>query len=383
MKITRHNFLLAASLLLCTLPTFAQSANQKSLVYVGTYTAKTQSKGIYLYEFSSTTGKLEPRGVAAETADPSWVAVHPNGKFLYAANEAGKSSTVSAFSIDADTGKLTLLNKLPSLGEDPCYLSFDRSGKYLFLANYTSGTIAVFPILPDGHLGEHTALLKDQGPTGPNKERQEGPHAHWIMPSISNKYVFVSDLGLDQILIYRFDPEAGKLGPNDPPSIKLAAGTGPRHAVFSADEKSLYIASELASTVTSLSFDPAHNSFQQQQVLSTLPSDFHGRNDVAEIALDPSGKWLFVSNRGHDTIAEFSVDPDSGKIRYLSEFSTLGQEPRHFAIDPTGKFILVENQNSSDIIEFQLDPATGKVSPTTTKVDVPSPVSAVFLGAIR
>ena len=383
MKITRHIFLLAASLFFCTLPLFAQSANQNSFVYVGTYTAKTQSKGIYLYEFSSATGKLEPKGIAAETADPSWVAVHPNGKFLYAANESGKSSTVSSFSIDPSSGKLTLLNKLPSLGEDPCYLSFDKTGKYLFVANYTSGNVVVFPILTDGKLGEHTANAKDVGTLGPNKQRQEGPHAHWIVPSANNQYVFVSDLGLDQILIFRFDPTTGALAPNDPSSVQLAAGSGPRHATFSANEKSLYVASELASTVTFFTFDPAHSSFQQQQVLSTLPTDFHGRNDVAEIALDPSGKWLFVSNRGHDTIAEFSVDPTSGKLRYLSEFSTLGQEPRHFAIDPSGKFILVENQNSNDIIEFQLDPASGKVSSTTAKVDVPSPVSAVFASTSR
>ncbi len=383
MKITRHIFLLAASLFFCTLPLFAQSANQKSFVYVGTYTAKTQSKGIYLYEFSSTTGKLEPKGIAAETADPSWVAVHPNGKFLYAANESGKASTVSSFAIDPSSGKLTPLNKLPSLGEDPCYLSFDKTGKYLFVANYTSGNVVVFPILTDGKLGEHTANVKDAGTLGPNKQRQEGPHAHWIVPSANNQYVFVSDLGLDQIVIYRFDPTAGTLAPNDPPSIKLAAGSGPRHATFSANEKSFYVASELASTVTFFTFDSARSSFKQQQVLSTLPADFHGRNDVAEIALDPSGKWLFVSNRGHDTIAEFSVDPTSGKLRYLSEFSTLGQEPRHFAIDPSGKFILVENQNSNYIIEFQLDPASGKVSPITAKVDVPSPVSAVFASTSR
>jgi 6-phosphogluconolactonase len=383
MKITRHNVFLTVCFLFCALPLFAQSANQKSFVYVGTYTAKTQSKGIYLFEFSSATGKLEPQGVAAETTDPSWVAIHPNGKFLYAANEAGKASTVSAFSIDPKSGMLTLLNKLPSLGEDPCHLSFDRSGKYLFVANYTSGTVAAFPILPDGRLGEHTALLTDQGVTGTNKARQEGPHAHWIMPSADNHYVFVSDLGLDEILVYRFDASKGTLTPSDPSSVKLVPGTGPRHAVFARNAKSFYVAAELASTVTFFTFDPAHNSFQQQQVLSTLPPDAHGRNDVAEIAVDPTGKWLFVSNRGHDTIAEFSIDPATGKLLYLSEFSTEGHEPRHFAIDPSGKFILVENQNSNDIIEFQLDPISGKVFPTTTKVDVPSPVSAVFAATPR
>ena len=175
------------------------AANRKYLVFVGTYTTKTESKGIYGYEFDADTGKLTPKGVAAETRDPSWVAVHRSGRFLYAANEAGKASSVSAFAVDAKSGKLTLLNQIPSLGEDPCYLSFDKGGKYLLVANYSSGTIAVFPILADGRLGEHTALVKDQGATGPDKERQEGPHAHWIEVSSDNRFAFVADLGLDEI----------------------------------------------------------------------------------------------------------------------------------------------------------------------------------------
>src|SRR5712692_8003507 len=208
------------------------AANRKYLVFVGTYTTKTESKGIYAYEFDVDTGKLTPKGVAAETPDPSWVAVHPSGKFLYAANEAGKASTVSAFAVDAKSGKLTLLNQLPALGEDPCYLSFDKTGKYLLVANYSSGTIAVFPILADGRLGEHTALVKDQGATGPNKERQEAPHAHWIETSPDNRFALVADLGLDEVLVYKFDATSGALTPNEPAFARLKAGSGPRHAVF-------------------------------------------------------------------------------------------------------------------------------------------------------
>src|SRR5258707_6038219 len=183
------------------------AANRKYLVFVGTYTTKTESKGIYGYEFDADTGKLMPKGIAAETQDPSWVAVHPSGKFLYAANEAGKTSTVSAFAVDAKSGKLTLLNQIPSLGEDPCYLSFDKTGKYVLVANYSSGTIAVFPILADGRLGEHTAVLKDQGTLGQNKERQEAPRAHWIQ--VSYNTVYVADLGLDRVLVYDFDAKSG------------------------------------------------------------------------------------------------------------------------------------------------------------------------------
>src|SRR5712692_3713693 len=181
------------------------AANRKYLVFVGTYTTKTESKGIYAYEFDADTGKLTPKGVAAETPDPSWVVVHPSGKYVYAANEAGKASAVSAFAMDKKSGKLTPLNQMPALGEDPCYLSFDKTGKYVFVANYTSGTIAVFPILANGRLGKHTALVKDQGATGPNKERQEAPHAHWIEPYANNGWVYVADLGLDRVFVYRFD----------------------------------------------------------------------------------------------------------------------------------------------------------------------------------
>src|SRR6266404_1108848 len=232
MKITRRVF--AFFLVLCAplaLFSSAQSSEKsvargQYLVYVGTYTTKTESKGIYAYEFDSATGKLTPKGVAAETPDPSWVAVHPSGKFLYAANEAGKASTVSAFAIDAKNGKLTILNQLPSLGEDPCYLSFDKTGKYVLVANYSSGTVAVFPILADGRLGEHTALVKDQGATGPDKERQEGPHAHWIETPPDNRFALVADLGLDEVLVYKFDAASGTLTPNEPAFARLKAGSG-------------------------------------------------------------------------------------------------------------------------------------------------------------
>src|SRR5713101_4959900 len=234
MKITRRIF--AFSILISPLVFLVAggsadkpAANRKYLVFVGTYTTKTESKGIYGYEFDADTGRLTPKGVAAETPDPSWVAVHPGGKYVYAANEAGKASAVSAFAVDAKSGKLTLLNQIPSLGEDPCYLSFDKTGKYVFVANYSSGTIAVFPILDDGRLGEHTALVKDQGATGPNKERQEAPHAHWIGVTPGHLFVLVADLGLDEVLMYRLDESQGLLLPHEPAFATLDPGAGPRH----------------------------------------------------------------------------------------------------------------------------------------------------------
>jgi len=320
MKITRRVF---ASLLLSVVvvalastPDSGKAAAEKHyLVFVGTYTTKTASKGIYAFRYDTGSGKLTPMGVAAETQDPSWVAIHPSGKFLYAANEAGKNSTVSSFSLDAQSGKLTLLNQLPALGEDPCYLSFDKTGKYLFVANYTSGNVVVFPIGADGELGPATANVRDSGTLGPNKERQEGPHAHWAQVSTDNRFALVADLGFDEILVYRLDSTQGTLTPNKPFFLRpLAAGAGPRHAAFSHDGRYFYVLSEMHSTVTMFAYAPDHGVFGYLGVMPMLPAGFSGRNDAAEVAIHPNGKYLYASNRGHDSIAAFRVDPESGKL---------------------------------------------------------------------
>jgi len=354
-------------------------ANTRFLAFVGTYTSKTDSKGIYAFEFDPDSGKLTAKGVAAETHDPSWVLVHPNGKFAYAANEGGKESMITAFAIDANSTKLTQLNQVSALGQDPCHLSFDKSGKYLFAANYSSGNVVVFPILADGKLGEHTANVKDAATPGPNKERQEGPHAHWVEASPDNRFVFVSDLGLDALLSYHFDAAKGTLTPNDPPLAKLAPGAGPRHAAFSPDGRLVYVVSELNSTVTAFGYDSTKGTLHELQVASTLPKDFHGRNDTAEIAVHPSGRWLFASNRGHDTIAVFSIDPATGKLNAAGDFPAGGKEPRHFAIDPTGRFLLAENQNSNTIVVFHIDVSKGSLVQASQVADIPSPVNLAFL----
>ncbi len=381
MKPTR-SFILTLAALSLAVTAFAQSskpASHQFLAYVGTYTAKTDSKGIYALDFESETGKLTLRGLAAEAPDPSWLALHPSGKYVYVANEAGKQSTISAFSVDAKSAKLTLLNQLPALGEDPCYLSFDKTGKYLFVANYTSGNVVVFPIFPNGKLGEHTALVRDSGTLGPNKERQEGPHAHWIESSPDNRFVFIADLGLDAILSFRFDATKGTLTPNDPPFAKLAPGAGPRHATFSFNGKFVFVVSELNSTVTTFSYDRKKGSLNEPQTVSTLPKDYRGRNDTAEIALHPSGRGLYASNRGHDSIAVFRIDDFKGTLTSVGIFLTDGKEPRHFALDPTGQFLLAENQNSNNIVVFRLDVVTGGLQEVSRLNNVPSPVNLVFL----
>jgi len=381
MKITRRFlFSLILSVFLAAVSLGdSPAAAKKFLVFVGTYTDKTGSKGIYAYEFDTATGKLTLRGLASETPNPSWVAIHSNGKFLYAANESGKQSTISAFSIDAKAGKLTLLNQLPALGEDPCYLSLDKTGKYLFVANYTSGNVVVFPLLPDGKLGPATANVKDVGTLGPNKERQDGPHAHWVASSPDNRFVFVADLGLDAILSYRFNPTKGMLIPNDPPFARLAPGAGPRHALFSFHGNLVYVVSELNSTVTTFSYDPKKGSLNEPQVVSTLPKDFHGRNDDAEIALHPSGMGLYASNRGHDSIAVFRGAGVKGAMTPVGIFPTGGKEPRHFAVDPTGWFVLAENQYSNSIVVLRVNLPTGDLREVSSTENVPSPVCLVFL----
>jgi 6-phosphogluconolactonase len=358
------------------------AAGNHYLAYVGTYTTKTASKGIYAFRYDASSGKLEPLGVAAETEDPSWIAIHPNGKFLYAANEAGKNSTVSGFALDAKTGKLTLLNELPALGEDPCYISLDKTGKYLLVANYTSGNVVVFPLGADGKLGPATANVRDEGPLGPNKERQEGPHAHWIETSAGNRFAYVSDLSLDRVLIYKFDAEGGRLSNPDPSqsdafSAALPPGSGPRHLAFSHDGKFMYVLGELRSTVTTFA-NQAGEKYRALQTVSALPAAFSRRNDAAEIALHPSGKFIYTSNRGLDSIAVFHVE-GSGLLSLAANVRTGGKEPRHFSIDPSGNYLLAENQLSDTIVTFRIDQKTGALTPTGATLEVPSPVCVAFL----
>jgi 6-phosphogluconolactonase len=389
MQISKRTFFILSLLAALVFPftrarIAAKPAAAKSyLVYVGTYTTKTASKGIYAFRYDASSGKLTPIGVVAETQDPSWVAVHPNGKFLYAVNEAGKNSMVSAFSLDAKSGKLTLLNQLPALGEDPCYLSFDRTGKYIFVANYTSGNVVVFPIGADGKLGASTANVHDEGTLGPNQERQEGPHAHWIEASAGNRYAYVSDLGLDKVLIYKFDAATGKLinpesNQQSAFSATLPPGSGPRHVAFSRNGNSMYVLSELQSTVTVFAND-AREKYRSVQTIPALPRDFSGRNDAAEIAIHPSGTFLYSSNRGHESIALFKIDPGAGKLTAAGDFFVEGKEPRHFAIDPPGNYLLAEDQLSDKIVTFRIDQKTGALTPTGGTVEVPSPVCIAFL----
>lgn len=383
--------LFAALLLVAaaTLPALAQEkgkppAPKRYLTYIGTYTEKTKSKGIYAFRFDDTSGKLSFIGVAAETADPSFLASHPNGKYLYAVNELSKfngeeSGAVSAFSIDRKSGKLKLLNQVSSRGPGPCHITLDKTGKYVLVANYDSGTVAVFPVQSDGQLGKYTGYEKHIG-SSVNKERQEGPHAHWIATSPDNRFLLTADLGIDKILISQFHLADGAFTPNKPNSgVRLKAGAGPRHAAFHPGGKFFYVTSELNSTVTAYSYDAKGGTLHELQVVSTLPKDFSGENDTAEIAVHPSGKFLYVSNRGRDSIAVFAIDAVKGKLTPVADIATQGKTPRNFAIDPSGRYLLAANQGSNDIVVFRIDPATGGLTLTGQVAEVPAPVCIAFL----
>lgn len=373
-------FLLSVSILLPR----AHAATRNYIVYVGTYTqGDGHGKGIYAYRYDANTGKTTPLGVAAETVNPSWVALHPSERFLYAVNEVGNyegpnSGGLSAFAIDQASGKLTFLNEVPTRGGGPCFVSVDHTGKYALVANYDGGSVAVFPILPDGKLGPATAFVQHTG-HGTNPERQEAPHAHSIVLTPDNRFAIVNDLGLDEILVYKFDSTKGTLIPNDPPFAKLAPGAGPRHFALAPDRKFAYVINEMGRTVTAFSANVHAGTFQPIQSLSTLPSGFSGRNDDAEIEVHPSGKFLYASNRGEDSIAIYAIDPMKGTLTKTGDVPTGGKEPRSFAIDPAGKLLFAANQNSDNIVIFRIDAATGQLTPTGEKLDVPSPVCLKFL----
>ena len=373
----RHAFPVAILLLAPLIPAARNPeppAAKTYRAYVGNYTTKTESKGIYQFRFDPATGRMSALELAVESKDPSWVVVHPNGNYLYAANEMDHGSTISAFSIDPPSGRLTLLNSRPAEGEGPCHLAFDRTGKFLLTANYSTGNAVVYPILADGNLGEPTASVRNQGQPGPH-QHQKGPHAHWIGTSQDNGFVYVADLGLDKVLLYSFDASKGTLAPAGGAVAK--PGAGPRHIALSADEKFLYVLGELDSTVTVFANDK--QAFKSLQVVPMLPSGFSGRNDAAEIEIHPSGKFLYASNRGHDSFAVYSINQKDGTLTQVEIVPTGGKEPRHFAIDPSGRFLLAENQNTNNIIEFRIDPVTGKLTPTGETLAASSPICIAFL----
>jgi 6-phosphogluconolactonase len=363
----------------------SEAASNGLLVYFGTYTGP-QSKGIYVSRFDPATGRLTPAELAAETPNPSFLAAHPDGRFLYAVNEVGRfrggsSGSASAFAIDRVTGHLTLLNQSATGGADPCHATVDRSGRSLLVANYSGGSVAALPIGPDGRLGEASAFVQHKG-SSVNRERQAGPHAHSIELDSANRFALVDDLGLDKVLVYRFDPAGGTLTPHEPPSASVAPGAGPRHLAFHPDGRHVYVIDEMALTITAFRYDPERGALEQMQTLSTLPAGVAPRPEysTAEIRVHPNGRFLYGSNRGHDTIAVFAIDRGTGALTLVEHVPTGGKTPRNFTLDPTGAYLLAANQDSHNVVVFGIDADTGRLKATGQSLHVGSPVCVTFAG---
>jgi 6-phosphogluconolactonase len=350
------------------------------ILYVGTYTSG-KSEGIYIYRMNLETGELK-RFDSTRAVNPSFLAINRR-RYLYAVNEvaefAGKSSgAVSAFSIDSTTGRLSFLNQQASMGADPCHVTIDRTGRFAVVANYTGGSISVFPIQRDGRLGPATQVIQHHG-SSVNKEHQEGPHAHCVVLDRSNRHAFASDLGLDKVMIYRFDAKTGNLKAGKQPWAQLEPGAGPRHLAFHPKGTYFYVINELNSTLTAFAYDPLNGTLRSVQTVSTLPKGFSGHNDCADVHVSPSGKFLYGSNRGHDSIVVFAINENTGKLEYLEHASTQGKTPRNFTIDPTGRLLLAANQESDTIVTLHVDPLTGRLKPTGHVAEVPSPVCLKFI----
>jgi 6-phosphogluconolactonase len=383
-------FVLIAAALVMTVNSPVSAASRSKtgemLVYFGTYTGK-KSKGIYVSRLDLATGRVSVPELAAEATSPSFLAVHPKGGYVYAVNEvnsvAGKpGGGVSAFSIEPGTGKLLSLNQQSAGGAGPCHLIVDEAGKNVLVANYGGGSIAVLPLGKDGELRAASSFVQHTG-SSTDSRRQEAPHAHGIYLDSANRFAFVPDLGLDKVLIYRFDAKKGVLTPNSAAWASVAPGSGPRHFAFRPDGRFGYVINEMLCTVTAFSYDSKRGVLNEVQTVSTLPDTERVKAgfSTAELVAHPSGKFLYGSNRGHDTLVVYAIDRKSGKLTLVEHTSTQGKIPRSFGIDPTGVWLLAANQNSDNVVVFRIDPKTGRLALTGQSVEVGAPVSVVFAAA--
>jgi 6-phosphogluconolactonase len=361
----------------------AHAAANEWLLYIGTYTnTKSKSEGIYIYRFNAGTGEMKPAGVAKLDSSPSFLAIDAKRKFLYAVNEVGefngqKNGGVTAFAIDQKTGDLKQLNQQHAPGV-PCHVSVHPSGKFVLIADYGGGNAAIYPVKVDGSLGpasdvaQHPNVVK-----GGDPKRQTQPHAHCIMVSSTGEYAFVPDLGLDKVMIYRLDNNLGKLLKHGEAVLKPASG--PRHFTFHPNDKYAYVINELNSTVTAFAYGKLGGTLREIQTISTLPEGFSGTSYCADIHIHPTGKYLYGSNRGHDSIVAYAIDSKTGKLTLIGHESVGGKWPRNFALDPTGRYLLVANQNTDNIVVLGIDVATGKLKPTGQQITIGAPVCLQFI----
>ena len=389
-KFSRRGFLAVSGLSLLTgnaANSQTAASNQKNmLVYIGTYTSNSASEGIYVYKFDGASGQLSPYKIVKNAVDPSYLTIDKKHRYLNAVNETEefqgkKSGAVSAYAIDEKTGDLVFLNKQPSLGGAPCYVAVSENGKFVLVANYVGGNVASFPIEKDGKLGAATDLKQHFG-NGINKNRQESAHAHSITLDHKNDYAIACDLGIDKILVYRFNDKTGKLQTNEAQNfLPTKAGAGPRHFAFHPNRKFAFLINELDSTITSLAYDHEKGSLREIQTVKTIPANYAraAENSGADIHVSPDGKFLYGSNRGHNSIVSFKIDEQNGALEYIENVSTEGKTPRNLAIEPNGNFLLAANQNSNNIVVFRINKTNGKLEKTQFAATVPKPVCLKFM----
>jgi 6-phosphogluconolactonase len=369
--------------ILATLPLNLRADPNTWLVYFGTYTGQT-SRGIYSARFDTDTGLLSQPQLAIESRNPSFLAVHPSGRFLYAVNENGEfgnkhEGSVSAYAIGPKSGTLTFLNDQPSGGTYPCHLSIDPKGKCVLVANYGSGSVAAFGVDKRGQFNGAKSVSQHQG-SSVDPQRQAGPHAHFITMDPGNRYALACDLGLDKVLIYSAKPSLPSLAPTQAYGAPGARGAGPRHLVFHPAGKWVFLVNEMGCTVSSFSYDARQGLLSAElQSVSTIPAGSNTPNSCAEIQIHPTGKFLYASNRGHDSIAAFSVASSTRRLALIGCFPSGGKTPRHFTLDPSGKWLIAENQDSDTVVVHQVDIGTGRLRPTGQVVSVGKPVCAVFV----
>ncbi|OCT15015.1 hypothetical protein A8709_12915 [Paenibacillus pectinilyticus] len=360
----------------------ANGENGISYVYIGSYTDEQHPVGISLYAFNGQTGELTLIETYSDLPNASFLAVNNDKTVLYAVSETetyeGRyGGSAAAYAIEAGTGRLSKINQQPADGSAPCYISVDATNRNVYVANYLSGNVTVYPIEAGGALGAHTQLVQHEGELGPQADRQEAPHAHSIVPTPDNRYAVAADLGLDRLVISRIDAERGELLPHG--SAAMKPGAGPRHLVFSADSTYVYAINELDSTITVLSYEADAGSMTAVQTVSTLPEGFSGVNSCADIHLSGDGRFLYASNRGHDSVAVYGVDRDSGTLSVVGWQSTRGRTPRNFALSPQDEFLLAANQESNSIVVFRRNVETGMLEETEQTAAVSRPVCVRFL----
>jgi len=386
-KLSRRKFMQISGSTLTALGLFRPHAHSKAntpgelTVYVGTYTTSTKSEGIYIYRLNMSNGALKHFKTIKGVVDPSYLTIDRKRRFLYVVNEVSQfegkqSGAISSFAIDRRTGDLSYLNQRSSKGAAPCYVTQDARGKFVLLANYESGNASVLPIKQDGSLGEAVSVVQHSG-SSINRDRQQGPHAHCVVLDKSNRYAFTVDLGIDKIVVYRFNEKDGTL--LNHAAIATKPGAGPRHLTFHPNNKFAYVINELDSTMAAYLYDSTGAGLNPQQIISTLPQGFGGASFCADVHVSRDGKFLYGSNRGHNSIVVFSIDPTSGQLTLVEHVSTGGDWPRNFVIDPTGTYLLVANQRSDSVVTFRIDPSTGRLTQTGQTAEIPTPVCLKIL----